>query len=82
MTTAVPEVFLFETFQVFVLPGSHAGPGLCDLVGEDGVFPALLHAPRLPFGGKLVVDADGEDALVDPVGVIVLLLVGLQCPLR
>ena len=62
------------------MPGGHAGPGLCDLVGEDGVFPALLHAPRLPFGGELVADADGEDALVDPVGVIALLLIGLQCP--
>ena len=62
------------------MPGGHAGPGLCDLVGEDGVFPALLHAPRLPFGGELVADADGEDALVDPVGIIALLLVGLQRP--
>ena len=62
------------------MPGGHAGPGLCDLVGEDGVFPALLHAPRLPFGGELVADADREDALVDPVGIIALLLVGLQCP--
>ena len=62
------------------MPGGHAGPGLCDLVGEDGVFPALLHAPRLPFGGELVADADGEDALVDPVLGVALLQIGLQRP--
>ena len=63
-----------------MLPGGHAGPGFRDLVCEDGVFPALLHAPRLPLGSELVADPDGENPLVDPVCVISFLLVGLQRP--
>ena len=77
----VPEVFLFETFQVFVLPGGHAGPGLCDLVGEDGVFHALLHAAGIPFIGQFFANLDGLQPLVDPLVGIALLEIGFQRPL-
>ena len=39
----------FKPLQIFILPGGHSRPCAGDLIGEDGVLHALLHAAGIPF---------------------------------
>ena len=44
-----------------------------DLIGEDGVFHALLHAAGIPFIGQFFANLDGLQPLVNPLAGIALL---------
>ena len=40
----IAEIFLFQPLEIFILPRVHARPRAGDLVRENGVFFAFLHA--------------------------------------
>ena len=51
ITHVVPEVFFFQAFQFFVLPGCHARPCAGNLVSQDCIF--LSPFPRHAFATRL-----------------------------
>ena len=64
ITHIVAKVFLFQVLEVLILSGAH--PCLCvhDLVRENRVLSALLHAVLAPFIRQLVANADCKQPLM------------------
>ena len=63
------------------MPGGHPRPCAGDLIGEDGVLHALLHAAGVPFICQFLADLNGLQPLVDPLAGVPLFEIGFQCPL-
>ena len=62
------------------MPCAHAGPGLRDLVGQNCVFDALLHAPGIPLIGQFLASLNSLQSLIDPLTGIALFQISFQCP--
>ena len=78
----VPKIFFFQSLELLILPGTHAGPRTGDLVCENSVFFALLHTALFPLVRQLVADADSQQPLMYPFLRIALLEIGFQCPVN
>ena len=64
------------------MPGGHPRPCAGDLIGEDGVLHALLHAAGVPLVCQFLANLNGLQPLVDPFAGIALLEIGFQRPLN
>ena len=62
----IAEIFLFQPLEILILPCVHASPRAGDLVRQNRVFFALLHAALFPLVHQLVSDADGKQPLMYP----------------
>ena len=81
-THVIPETLFLETFKVLVLPGGHTRPSAGKLVGQDGIFFALLNSAVFPLVGEFFASADGLKPLIDPfAGITPALVSGPLCRL-
>ena len=74
----IAEIFLFQPLEILILPRVHARPRAGDLVRQNGVFSAFLHAALFPLVRQLVSDADGKQPLMYPFLRIALFQIGFQ----
>jgi hypothetical protein len=55
----VPQVFLLESLEFFVLPGCLVRPGFIDNVSECGKLYPFLQTVLFPFIGEFLADFNG-----------------------